>query len=107
MLEKVCHAIVDSNRRKILQILQNSHMSVGEIGSHFEISQPAISQHLRVLLDAQLVEVQQAGNRRLYRVRNEGFDELRDFIAQFWDQQLDILKFAAESEESRKQETDD
>ncbi len=98
MLDKICLALVDSNRRQILTIIGTGEVSAGEIAEQFRISQPAISQHLRVLLDADLVAVRRQGKQRLYRVHARGFDALRSYINQFWDSQLDTLKMAAEAE---------
>lgn len=77
----------------------NAELPAGGIASHFEVTRPAISQHLKVLKDAGLVAERRAGVRRLYRARPEGLAELRAFLEQFWDERLDALKLAAESEE--------
>ncbi len=99
MSDQVFHAIVEERRRKILQLILEREMSVGEIASHFEVTQPAISQHLKVLIQADLVSVRQQGTRRLYRARPQGLEEARDFLESFWDESLLELKRAAEQEE--------
>jgi DNA-binding transcriptional ArsR family regulator len=65
----VFRAIADPTRRAVLDLLQVSQRTVSEIAEPFQISQPAISQHLKVLLDAGLVEVEQCGRERRYRLR--------------------------------------
>jgi DNA-binding transcriptional ArsR family regulator len=99
MSDLVYHAISDQHRRKILQLIQDRELSAGEIASHFSVTQPAISQHLKVLRDAGLVVVRQDGTRRLYRTRPAGLTELREFLESFWDASLIELKHAAEQEE--------
>ncbi len=74
-------------------------MSAGEIAAHFEVSWPAVSQHLTVLKDAGLVSERRAGTRRLYRARPEGLAELRSFLEGFWDERLAALTREAELEE--------
>jgi DNA-binding transcriptional ArsR family regulator len=73
-------------------------MSAGAIASHFDVSRPAISQHLGVLKDAGLLDERRDGTRRLYRIRSEGFDELRRFLDEFWGEGLARLKSAAEAD---------
>jgi len=99
MSTQVFQVIADEHRRKILRLLQNRELSSGEIASHFDVTQPAISQHLRVLVDAQLVTVRRQGTRRLYRVRPEGLAQVREFLEGFWQDSLQELKHAAENEE--------
>ncbi|HEX3578593.1 MAG TPA: metalloregulator ArsR/SmtB family transcription factor [Thermoanaerobaculia bacterium] len=65
----VFRAIADPTRRAVLELLRRADRTVSEIAEPFHISQPAISQHLKVLLDAGLVEVEQSGRERRYRLR--------------------------------------
>lgn len=95
-------AIAEPNRRRILEILAESdELSSGEIASHFRQTPAAVSQHLGVLAQARLVAIRREGTRRLYRLRNEGFEELRGFLERFWERGLARLKAAAESESVR------
>lgn len=89
-------ALGDPTRRAILARLLEGPLAVGELASHFPVSRPAISQHLRVLKDANLVLDQPRGNRRLYALNPEGFDSLRDYFDQFWSLALDAFKRKAE-----------
>ena len=94
-------AIADPRRRAILRLVLSVERSSGEIAREFEVTQPAISQHLGVLAEAGLVSVRKDGTRRLYRARKEGLMSLRDALAEFWDDRLLSLKEAAEAEERR------
>ncbi len=86
-------------RREILRLVRGEEMSAGEIASHFDVTRPAISQHLRVLKEAALISERRMGTRRLYRARPQGFADLRRFLDLFWDYRLQMLKEAAEEEE--------
>ena len=102
MLDVLLQAIAEPNRRRIIQILHKDELSAGEISTRFNVTRPAISQHLKVLEEAGLVGVRQEGTRRLYRFRPEGLSELKSFLEEFWDDQLWLLKQAAEAEELQK-----
>jgi DNA-binding transcriptional ArsR family regulator len=104
MIEKVIHSISEPNRREILYLLQNGELTSSEIAHHFHISAPAISQHLKVLESSGLVVVRKEGTKRFYRIRREGFKELKQYLDSFWDDSLMRLKEAAETEERRKNE---
>jgi len=94
-------AVAEPRRREILRLVRDRPRSVNEIAAHFDVTQQAISQHLRVLKDAGLVAVRPDGQRRLYMVRPEGLAVLRDFLAEFWPEQLARLKRAVESADER------
>ena len=72
MLDLALRAIVEPRRRDILRLVQDVELPAGEIASHFDVTRPAISQHLRVLLDSGLVQVRRDGTRHLYTARPEG-----------------------------------
>ena len=76
-------------------------MSAGEIAARFEVTRPAVSQHLGVLKNAGLLAERREGTRRLYRARPEGLADLRSFLEGFWNAGLDRLKVEAEREEQR------
>jgi DNA-binding transcriptional ArsR family regulator len=99
--EAAFHALADPRRRAILRLVRDQPRSVGEIAARFDVTQQAISLHLKVLKDAGLVAVRPHGQRRLYVVRPEGLDALRDFLAEFWPGQLQRLKQAVESGDDR------
>ena len=101
-MEAALKAIAAPRRRQILSLVGDGELSAGEIASHFDVSRPAVSQHLNVLKEAGLVSERRNGTRRLYRVRPEGLEELREFFERFWDPRLEALKREAEKEERRK-----
>ena len=101
-MEAPLRAIAEPNRRHILTLVRDDEMSAGEIASHFDVSGPAISQHLKVLKEAGLVDERRDGTRRLYSLRRAGLGEVRDFLEQFWSEGLDRLKLVAEAEERKK-----
>ena len=101
-MEAALKAIAESNRRTILQLVSNDELSAGEIASHFDLTRPAVSQHLSVLKEAGLVSERRNGTRRLYRARPEGLVELRTFLDEFWGERLEALKREAEREERKK-----
>jgi DNA-binding transcriptional ArsR family regulator len=100
-MDLVLQAIVEPRRRDILWLIRHTELSSGQIAAHFDVTRPAISQHLQVLAAAGLVSVRRDGTRRLYQARPEGLGELRQFLEEFWDTSLQRLKQAAEAEERR------
>src|SRR5881409_885488 len=94
-------ALGEPRRREILRLVSAAELSVGEIARRFDVTRPAISQHLRVLKEAGLVTERRNGTRRLYRARPESIAELRAYLESYWDENLRLLKQAAEQEEQR------
>jgi len=102
-MEAVLKAIAVHRRREILRLVWRQELSAGEIATQFDmVSRPAISQHLRVLESAGLVVERREGTRRLYLARPEKVAELRTFLEDFWDDQLQLLKEAAEAAEKEQ-----
>ncbi len=101
-MEAALKAIAEPRRRQILMLVRGGEMTAGEIASHFEVTRPAISQHLTVLKEAGLVSERRDGTRRIYRLRPEGVEELRAFIDDMWTKRLATLKDEAEREERRR-----
>ena len=95
----VFEALAQERRREILRLLQARELTVGEVASQFSVTQPAISQHLKVLKDAGLVSERREGTRHIYRARPAGFRDLHTFLANFFDDGLERLKTVAEAEE--------
>ena len=77
-------ALADPTRRAIFETVAKERASVSELVARFPISQPAVSQHLRVLREARLVEVQKSKNRRIYSVRKDGLLALRSYVDMQW-----------------------
>jgi DNA-binding transcriptional ArsR family regulator len=101
MIEKTFHALTEPRRRDILYLVRNGELTSSAIASHFDISAPAVSQHLKVLEDSGLVVVRRDGTKRYYQMRREGFLELKQYVDRFWDDSLLRLKEAAEEEERK------
>src|SRR2546421_11255406 len=98
---EVFEAIAQPTRREILRLLSGGEMPAGEVASHFPLTQPAISQHLKVLRESGLVRERRAGTRRLYSVRPEGLADLHAFLAEVLPDRLRDLKRLAESDQHR------
>ena len=98
---QVFEAIAQPTRREILRMLAGGELNAGAIASRFDVSQPAVSQHLKVLKEAGLVSERREGTRRVYSVRAEGLQDLHDFLAELLPARLERLKELAEDEERR------
>jgi DNA-binding transcriptional ArsR family regulator len=101
-MEATLRAIAAPHRRQILALVRDGELSAGEIAAHFDVTRPAISQHLNVLKEVGLVSERRNGTKRLYRARPEGLAEIRAFLEGFWDARLETLKREAEREERTK-----
>ena len=95
-------AIANPHRREILRLIGGAELSVGQIAERFDVTRPAVSQHLSVLKEAGLVEERRDGTRRLYRANTNGLADLREFLDQFWGERLEALKREAEREEEQR-----
>jgi DNA-binding transcriptional ArsR family regulator len=105
-VEAALRAIAGPRRRQILTLVRDGELTAGEIAAQFDVTRPAVSQHLNILKEAGLVSERRNGTRRLYRARPEGLAELKVFLEEFWDERLSALKREAEKEE-RKRGNDD
>jgi DNA-binding transcriptional ArsR family regulator len=103
-MEAALKAIAAPHRRQILSLVRDEELSAGEIAGHFDVTRPAVSQHLGVLKEAGLVDERRNGTKRMYRARPEGLQPVREFLEQFWDERLDALKREAEIDERKKQD---
>lgn len=81
-------ALADPTRRAVYERLRRRPHTVGELAQAARISQPGMSQHLRVLREAHLVDDRREGTRRYYRARREGLDALRRYVESLWDDVL-------------------
>ena len=95
--DAVLRALAEPHRREILRLVRDEAMSVSDIAEHFDITQQAVSLHLKVLRDSGLVQVTRAGQRRLYVVDPEGFESLRGFLSDLWPTSLARLKGVVEA----------
>lgn len=98
----VLEAIGDTNRRRIVELVVAQELSAGEIAAHFDISRPAISQHLAVLASAGALRVRQDGRRRLYSLEPAALSEVSNWLEvqrSRWEHALDALERAMEDED--------
>ena len=100
-MELALRAIAEPRRRDILLLIQDREMAAGEIATHFDVTRPAVSQHLAVLLAAGLITVRKQGTQRIYQSRPQGLAKVREFLERFWDDRLLMLAQEAEAEERR------
>jgi len=105
-MEAALKAIAAPRRRRILSLVRDGELSAGEIAAHFDVTRPAVSQHLNVLKEAGLVSERRNGTKRLYRARPEGLAQLKAYLEEFWDERLEALKREAEREERTKHGND-
>jgi DNA-binding transcriptional ArsR family regulator len=85
-------AVADGTRRRILELLGARPRTVGELAHALPVSQPAVSQHLKVLREASLVRSVKDGTRRIQHLDPTGFQGLRDWVDSFWDGALDAYR---------------
>jgi DNA-binding transcriptional ArsR family regulator len=104
MIQQTVLALVEPRRREILTLVHEQELTSSAIAAHFDITAPAVSQHLKVLFESGLVSVRREGTKRFYRLRREGLGDIKAFIDGFWDDALLRLKAAAEEEERRRHE---
>jgi len=97
----VFDALAHPTRRKIVELLARRERSAGELVGHFELSQPAVSKHLRVLREAGVVGVRDVAQRRIYRLDAATLARAERWIARnrrFWEERLDALQQHVEQE---------
>lgn len=94
-------ALSDPTRQRIVELLAAGALSSGEIALRFELSPPAISQHLKTLKAARLVSVRSDKQKRIYSLDPQGIGEVSDWLARiqaFWNPRLDALEAALKKE---------
>ena len=97
-------ALAEPTRRRIIELLGSGEQAAGTLGQKFEISAPAISQHLKALREAGLVRVRIDGQRRLYSLNPDGFAEIEAWFEKmrgFWSGRLDALERELKKEEKK------
>ena len=92
-------ALADPTRRDIFEKLSKRALSVGDLAAQLPVSRPAVSQHLRVLKDAGLVDVRSEGTRNVYAVDPRGVEAMRTYLDRFWSKALNAFKDFVEQEE--------
>ena len=98
MAVDVFQVLAESRRRDLLTLLADEERTAGEIAGCFDVTRQAISQHLRILLEAGLISERRDGTRRWYRARPEGLEDVRSYVEAMWPNALRRLKLAAEHE---------
>ena len=101
-MEAQLRALAGPRRREILELVRDRELAAGEIAAHFEVTRPAVSQHLSVLRGAGLVAERRDGTRRLYRAEPAGLLGLKQFVDRFWETGLERLRDDAEAEWARR-----
>ena len=94
--------LADPTRRRVFERLRHGPRAVNVIAAGLPVSRPAVSQHLKVLKGAGLVEERNEGVRRIYSLRREGLLELREWLDSFWDDALEAFKLEAERSHKAK-----
>ena len=89
--------LADPTRRAVFERLRDGPRPVNAVAAGLPVSRPAVSQHLKALKDAGLVQERSEGVRRIYSLRREGLEELRDWLDSFWDDALEAFKAEAET----------
>src|ERR1700746_3343403 len=95
--EYALQALSDPTRRRIFERLRTGAKSVGVLAKGLPVSRPAVSQHLKTLKGAGLVNDRSEGTRRVYYIDPDGLAELRTWVDQFWDDALAAFKGEVES----------
>ncbi len=95
-------ALGDATRRSIFERLAEGPSSVGELAAELPVSRPAVSQHLKVLKDADLVIDRADGNRRIYQLNPDGLGALRAYLDRFWNRALHGFKEVVEQKAKEK-----
>lgn len=97
-------ALSDDSRRQILLLLKNKDMTPSQIAEHFEFSMPAVSTHLRVLKEADLISEQKHGKNKFYSINQKQALDLMKFFENMWSYKLDSLKEFVENKEKKKKQ---
>jgi DNA-binding transcriptional ArsR family regulator len=99
MNDRVFAALADPTRRELFERIAEHPQSVGALAAQLPVSRPAVSQHLKVLKDAGLVEDEARGTSRIYRIDPQGLGPIRRWLDQQWDRSLANFKTLAEQED--------
>lgn len=103
--DRVLDALGDPTRRRIFKRLRNGSRSVGDLAAGLDVTRPAVSQHLAVLVAAKLATYRPEGTKRLYVVDRQGVDALRGWLDGFWSEALSAFKAAAEREAAKERKS--
>lgn len=101
-MESVWRAVADDNRREILMLLRKRKMTPSELTEHFQFTPPALSSHLRILKNADLVTEERLGKNRIYSLNEKKSLEILNFFEKMWGYNLNSLKEYIENKERKK-----
>src|SRR5690349_19935500 len=102
LMADVFQVLAEPRRRELLALVAEHERTAGDIAKRFDVTRQAVSQHLRILLEAGLIRERREGTRRWYRARPEGLAEVRAYVEAMWPSALEQLKLAAEREHTSK-----
>jgi len=113
-METLWSALTEPHRLRIVELLRDGPLTVGEITERLGLQQPQVSKHLKVLSEAAIVEVQPQANRRIYKLKREPFQELETWLQSFrrlWEERFDrlddyLLELQATEQQTRNQSED-
>jgi DNA-binding transcriptional ArsR family regulator len=103
--DAVLRALADPHRRQILRLVRGGELAAGEIASHFDATQQAVSHHLQVLARAGLLSERRDGVRRLYALDPLALDPVREMLTELWPSALERLKYVVEQDQKKKKKT--
>ena len=101
MSDRIFAALADPTRRAIFERLADEPQSVGRLAEQLPVSRPAVSQHLKALKEAGLVEDQPRGTSRIYRIDPKGLGPIRRWLDEQWERSLSNFKKLAEQEDGQ------
>lgn len=110
MKSAMMKALGEPNRLQIVELLRSGPLTVGEIAKSLGIRQPQASKHLRILSEAGILEVEAVTNKRIYKLRQEPFQELDDWLTSIqhvWEEKLDRLDEYLEELQSKKMDQEE
>jgi DNA-binding transcriptional ArsR family regulator len=100
--DAILRALADPHRRQILRLVRDGELAAGQITSHFDATQQAVSHHLQVLARAGLLSERRDGVRRLYALDPQALDPVREMLSELWPAALERLKYVVEQEQRKK-----
>ena len=100
--DAVLRALADPHRRQILRLVRGGELAAGQIASHFDATQQAVSHHLQVLARAGLISERRDGTRRLYALDPRALDPVREMLSELWPSALERLKYVVEQGQKQK-----
>jgi len=96
--DEALRALAEPRRRAILALVAHDELSAGEIAAAFDVTRPAVSQHLTVLKNAGLITERRDGTRRLYRGEPSGLQAVRELLDELWSSSLDVARRLVEAD---------